>query len=83
MRAGVHWGRPRKLGGEYLGKDIGITISVGERARPGQVLASEPVLSQLNGHGGGFRIGRLRRLRSGAAPRELEVALVKRAQPVD
>lgn len=83
MRAGVHWGRPRKLGGEYLGQDIGIAASVGERARPGQVLASEPVLAQLSHEHRGFRIGRRRRLRSSAAPRELEVASVERVEPFD
>jgi adenylate cyclase len=86
MRAGVHWGRPRKLGGDYLGVDVSIATSVGESARAGQVLVSGPALEQLaaqdgepaqNG-AGELSIGRRRRLRSRAAPRDLEVATVQR-----
>ena len=44
MRAGVHWGRPRKLGGDYLGVDVNIAARVGDAAKADQVLASDPVL---------------------------------------
>lgn len=81
MRAGVHWGKPRKLGGDYLGQDVSIVASVGESARPGQVLVSAPVLARLDGEVTEFSIGRRRRLRSSAVPRELQVAAVKRGGP--
>jgi adenylate cyclase len=81
MRAGIHWGRPRKLGGDYLGQDVSIAASVGESARPGQLLVSAPVLAHLNGQAAEFSIGRRHRLRSSAAPRELQVASVERGAP--
>lgn len=82
MRAGVHWGRPRKLGADYLGVDVAITACVGESARAGELLVSAPALEQLE------RLelpelplsaGRRRRLRSRQAPKGLEVARVQRA----
>jgi adenylate cyclase len=77
MRAGVHAGRPRKLGGDYLGIDVNIAARVGDAAKADQVLASDVLLAGLNREG--LRIGRLRRLRAPGAPRELRVASVSRA----
>ena len=81
MRAGVHWGRPRKLGGDYLGVDVSIAAAVGESARAGQVLVSAPALTQLEPLRERLRIGRRKRLRSQAAPRDLQVATVRRRAP--
>jgi adenylate cyclase len=78
MRVGVHWGRPRKLGGEMLGADVSLAASVGAAARGGQVLVSAPALSQLDAEAAGLRLGRRRRLRSPGAPQELHVASVRR-----
>jgi adenylate cyclase len=77
MRAGVHAGRPRKLGGDYLGIDVNIAARVGDAAKADQVLASDVLLAGLNREG--LRVGRLRRLRAPGAPRELQVASVSRA----
>lgn len=77
MRAGVHAGRPRKLGGDYLGIDVNIAARVGDAAKADQVLASDVLLAGLNREG--LRVGRLRRLRAPGAPRELRVASVSRA----
>jgi GGDEF domain-containing protein len=30
MRAGIHWGRPRRLGGDFLGVDVNIAARVGD-----------------------------------------------------
>jgi adenylate cyclase len=78
LRAGVHWGRPRRLGGEYLGVDLSIATAVGEGARGGQLLVTEPALAQLADTQDELRIGRRKRLRGAAAPRELQVAVVRR-----
>ena len=43
LRAGVHSGRPRRLGGDYFGVDVNIAARVAEAAAPGQVLVSEAV----------------------------------------
>jgi adenylate cyclase len=43
LRAGVHAGRPRRLGGDYFGVDVNIAARVAEAAAPGEVLVSEAV----------------------------------------
>jgi adenylate cyclase len=77
MRAGVHWGRPRLLGGDYLGVDVNIAARVGDSAKAGEVVVSEPVLAQLDTER--FHTGRSKRLRASGTPRELRVARVSRA----
>jgi adenylate cyclase len=81
MRVGVHWGRPRTLGGEILGADVTVAASVGAAARAGQVLLSDPALAQLGADPAGLRVGRRRRMRQAGAPRQLEVASVRRRSP--
>ena len=51
MRAGVHWGRPRPLGGDYLGVDVNIAARVADAAKGGQVLVSDPVLQRIDPEG--------------------------------
>jgi adenylate cyclase len=48
MRAGLHLGRPRTLGGDYLGVDVNVAARVGERARAGEVLISDTVRERLD-----------------------------------
>ena len=83
MRAGVHWGRPRRLGGDYLGVDVNIAARVVDAAKAGQVLVSANVLDRIGLDGldalDAFEIGRRKRLRADGAPRELRVAVVSRA----
>jgi adenylate cyclase len=74
LRAGVHVGRPRRVGGDYLGVDVNIAARVGEAAKGGQVLVSEPACEALDG--GTFKLGRKRRLRETGAPRDLMVCSV-------
>jgi class 3 adenylate cyclase len=76
MRAGVHWGRPRKLGGDYLGVDVNVAARVADAAKPNQVLVSSAVLERLDGDS--VRTGRVRRLKAHGAPRDLQVAQVSK-----
>jgi adenylate cyclase len=76
MRVGVHWGSPRKLGGDYLGVDVNIAARVGDAAKPGQVLVSEALLSRIDA--AGLRTGRSKRLRADGTPRDLHVVRVSR-----
>jgi adenylate cyclase len=76
MRAGVHWGRPRKLGGDYLGVDVNVAARVAEAAKPDQVLVSSSILERIDG--ATVRAGRVRRLKAHGAPRDLQVAQVSR-----
>jgi adenylate cyclase len=77
MRAGVHWGRPRKLGGDYLGVDVNIAARVGDAAKPDQVLVSDSALARIDM--AGLETGRRKRLRADGAPRDLHVTSVSRA----
>jgi adenylate cyclase len=76
MRAGVHWGRPRKLGGDYLGVDVNIAARVCEAAKPGQVLVTDSVLQRIDADA--LDTGRRKRLKAEGAPRDLQVATVSR-----
>jgi adenylate cyclase len=76
LRAGVHWGRPRALGGDYLGVDVNIAARVGDAAKAGEVLVSDRTLELLNQED--LKVGRTRRLRAEGAPRDLHVARVSR-----
>jgi adenylate cyclase len=76
MRAGVHWGRPRRLGGDYLGVDVNVAARVADAARPEQVLVSDAVLERIDQDA--LRIGRAKRLKADGAPRDLQVVRVSR-----
>ncbi|MEA2213308.1 MAG: hypothetical protein QOF83_3256 [Solirubrobacteraceae bacterium] len=77
MRAGIHWGSPRKLGGDYLGVDVNIAARVGAAAKADQVLISDAVLAGIDSDD--LRTGRPRRLRADGTPRHLQVVSVSRA----
>jgi adenylate cyclase len=77
MRAGVHWGSPRKLGGDYLGVDVNVAARVGAAAKADQVLISDAVLTRMDQDG--LDVGRAKRLRADGAPRHLQVVQVCRA----
>jgi adenylate cyclase len=78
LRAGVHLGRPRRVGSDYLGVDVNIAARVGECAKAGEVLVSDPAREALSADE--FRFGRRRRLRESGAPRDLSVHAVSAAQ---
>jgi adenylate cyclase len=77
MRAGVHYGHPKKVGTDYLGVDVNIAARVGEGARGNQLLMSEPAAVLLEE--GAWRLGRPKRLRASGAPKDLRVLEVSRA----
>lgn len=77
MRAGVHWGRPRRLGGDYLGVDVNIAARVGDAAKAGEVVVSDSARDQLEVEH--LRLGRSKRLRAQGAPRDLHYARVSRS----
>lgn len=75
QRAGVHLGRPRKVRKDYLGVDVNIAARVGDAAKQGEVLVSEPVRERLEP--GRFEYGRRRKLKAHGAPEQLVVCSVK------
>ena len=48
IRAGIHRGQPRKIGGDYLGVDVNIAARVAEQAGPGELLVSDRVVEDLS-----------------------------------
>jgi adenylate cyclase len=48
LRAGIHVGKPRRLGGDYFGVDVNVAARVAAAAGPGQVLISETVRERLD-----------------------------------
>ena len=76
LRAGVHWGRPRKLGGDYLGVDVNIAARVAAAAKGREVLVSGPALDGLDTTE--LTVRRRRWFRAKGTPRDLEVYAVSR-----
>ena len=69
MRAGIHLGRPRKLGGDYLGVDVNIAARLVEAASADEILVSDRVVSAVDPE----RVAaRKRRFKAKGAPKDLE-----------
>ena len=78
LRAGLHLGQPRQLGGDFLGTDVNIAARLSEAAGAGEVLVSGVLVSGL-ADDQGLELKRRRWFRAKGAPRDLEVYSV---QPV-
>ncbi|HWC34725.1 MAG TPA: adenylate/guanylate cyclase domain-containing protein [Mycobacteriales bacterium] len=48
IRAGMHTGSPRRLGGDYLGVDVNIAARVAQKAAAGEILASQSTVALLD-----------------------------------
>ena len=76
MRVGVHWGRPRQLGGDLLGVDVNIAARVMDAAKAEQVVVSESILERIDT--AGVETARSKRLRAEGAPRDLHIARISK-----
>jgi adenylate cyclase len=77
LRAGLHTGRPRRLGGDFLGVDVNIAARLVERAGPDEILASAPAIAGLDPDRARWRRKKsFALLRSKGVPSELEVFAV-------
>ena len=76
MRAGVHFGRPRTLGGDYLGVDVNIAARVAGAASGDEVLVSEAAREKLED--ASLRVKRRRFFRAKGTPSDLRVYAVAR-----
>jgi adenylate cyclase len=47
LKTGIHLGRPRKIGDDYLGVDVNIAARLLEAAKPGEILISDQTLQAL------------------------------------
>lgn len=70
FRAGMHVGRPRRLGGDLFGVDVNIAARVAETAEPDEILVSDRALRQLDGDG--LDVRRKRRFKVKGVPKDLE-----------
>jgi adenylate cyclase len=75
LRAGLHVGRPRKLGGDYLGVDVNVAARVAEAASGSEVLISETARERIDPDA--FEVKRLRRFKAKGAPGDLGVYSVR------
>ena len=69
MRASLHAGRPRCIGGDYLGVDVTIAARLAEEAGDDELLVSESTLALLGE--AAPETGRRRRLKVKGVPKEL------------
>jgi adenylate cyclase len=76
LRAGLHTGRPRSFGDDYLGVDVNIAARVAGAAGPGEVLVSDSVRPHLDADELALRTRR--RFAARGAPRGLKVHAVRR-----
>ena len=72
LRAGVHTGRPRRLGGDYFGVDVNVAARVAEAAGAGEVLISDAVRQRVEG-GDTVELKRRWRFSAKGAPKGLKV----------
>lgn len=75
LRAGVHIGRPRHIGGDYLGVDVNVAARVADQASAGELLVSAVAVERLDADR--YRLGRAKRLRAAGAPKDLRVHTVR------
>src|SRR3954452_1237928 len=78
LRAGIHLGKPRKIGGDYLGGDVNVAARAASGAKPGEILVSSPACTKLDDTV--FDLKRKRRFKAKGAPKELEVFAVEQAK---
>jgi adenylate cyclase len=71
LRAGLHVGRPRRLGGDFYGVDVNIAARVAAAAGPGEVLISEAARERLDDES--VKLRRKWRFQAKGAPKELKV----------
>ncbi|HLB21408.1 MAG TPA: adenylate/guanylate cyclase domain-containing protein [Solirubrobacteraceae bacterium] len=76
LRTGIHLGRPRKVGSDYLGVDVNIAARLAESAQPDEILVSERTLQALDP---GVVSATRRQFHARGAPADLVAHAVRRA----
>ena len=74
LRAGIHVGRPERVGDDYFGVDVNIAARVAEAASGGEILATEKVLTDL---GDSVKARRKRMFRAKGVPPATKVYSLK------
>jgi adenylate cyclase len=73
MRAGMHVGKPRHIGGDYLGVDVNIAARIAQHGSADELLVSERALALLGEDASQAKVER--RLRLKGVPKDLRVYL--------
>jgi adenylate cyclase len=76
LRAGVHVGRPRRLGGDYFGVDVNTAARIAASAGPQEVLISDAVRERLAADGA-LKVRRRWRFNAKGTPAETRVFAVE------
>ena len=77
LRAGMHVGRPERVGDDYFGVDVNIAARVAEAASANEILVSDRVLSELDQER--FKAKRKLLFRAKGVPAEVKVYSVRAA----
>jgi adenylate cyclase len=70
VRAGIHVGKPRKLGGDYFGVDVNVAARLAQQASPDEVLVSDAALSELDADS--LKVKKKRRFKVKGVPDDLQ-----------
>jgi class 3 adenylate cyclase len=76
IRAGLHVGKPRRIGGDYLGIDVNIAARVAEEAGGGEILVSDRAAALLEGESIDLRKKRF--FRAKGVPRDVTLYSLER-----
>src|SRR4051794_40154436 len=77
IRAGIHVGKPRCIGGDYLGVDVNVAARMAEEANGDEILVSERVLDVLGDNAP--EASRKRRFKVKGVPRDMGAYSVRPA----
>jgi adenylate cyclase len=69
LRAGIHVGKPRCIGGDYIGVDVNVAARLAEEAAGDEILASDRFCEQLGD--GSVKTRRKRRFKVKGVPSDL------------
>ncbi len=75
LRAGMHVGRPERVGDDYFGVDVNIAARVAEAATGGEILATDKVLAEFGEDA--VKAKRKRMFRAKGVPAEIKVYSIR------
>ena len=76
LRAGLHYGKPRKIGGDYLGVDVNIAARLAENAKADEILVSEKLLEKL-GEQDDLDVKKKRKFKVKGVPKDMTAHVVR------
>jgi adenylate cyclase len=78
LRAGMHVGRPERVGDDYFGVDVNIAARVAEAATGDEILVTDKVLAELDPDS--IKARRKRMFRAKGVPTEIKVFSIRVAK---